>query len=172
MRADFDELPTTAQEPRDGLSLGNMAPHLPVLSSLSTPSPLTCAESPPNVTNIAPTHDPKGGNGTTQRSPVQPGVLSDALPRLPEKKITPTQSQTKLNRPSRDTRTLKPSLKSMPTPIPPTQPKRKTRQPLICTMPGAFPEMPLDVDISSWVLVSPVGSGEVWKVNWFKRLFT
>jgi len=158
-------LPTTVQEPRAGMSLDNMAPHLPVSSSLSTPLPLTCVDLPPNVTNVAPTPDRKVGNGTIQRSLVQPGVLSNALPRSAEKEIAPTQSQTKHNRPSRDTRTPKPSLKSMPS-------KTKTRQPSTRTTPGAFPEMPLDVDISSWVLVSPVSSVEVWKISWFKRLFT
>ncbi|KAH9956001.1 hypothetical protein BC827DRAFT_819776 [Russula dissimulans] len=165
-------LPTIPQEPWAGMSLGDMAPRLPVSSSLSTPSPLTCADSPPNITNIAPTPDPQDGNGTTQRPPVEPSILSNALPRSAEKKITPTRSQTKLNWPSRDIRTPKPSLKSMPTSIKPTPPKRKSRQPTILTMPGAFPEMPLDVDVSSWILVSPVSSAEVWKISWVRRLFT
>jgi hypothetical protein len=167
--------PTTAQEPPETVSsIPDQPPHLARPSTPRSPSLLTSTESPSGFIDVAPLTTPGRGNGTTQPSHTKPTVPSDPLPRSAEKKILPTrkQSQNKINRPTRGASSPKPSAKATPTSILPNTPK--LRQSSFRVMPGAYPGMSVDVDISSWVLISPVSpSVDVSpKLSWITRLFS
>ena len=151
---------------------GGTSAHLLEPPSSHFPSQSTRPDPLPNVIDIAPTVSSERQKGTTQRP-------SNSLPRSEEKKVSPIHSQTKIKRPTRASVTQKPSTKFAPFSLTPRQPgSSETRReaPSRLMMPGAFPGTSLDdADMSSWVLVSPVGPDcqvEVSKRNWFKRMIS
>jgi hypothetical protein len=152
---------------------GGIPPHLLVPPS-SHSSPQSTRNDPPP--NGAPTVNSERQKGTaTQNS-------SNSLPRSEEKKVPLISSQSKFKRPTKACATQKQSsTKFAPSSVTPSQPAQlgpEVRQeaPSRLMMPGAFPGTSLDgVDVSSWVLVSPVGPDcqvEVSKRNWFKRMLS
>lgn len=162
---------TTVQEATENASFpGDLTPNLP---GPSTPgSPLLIATEPPSGSiDVAPLTNPGRGNGTVKISHAQPIIPSSPLPRS-EKKAPAKQSQNKINKSPRSASSLKPSAKVTPSSILPSTPK--ARQSSNRIMPGAYPGMSVDVDISSWVLVSPVTPSVVVpsKTSWISRLFS
>ena len=161
------ERPENVSSPTDGIP-----PHLLVSPSSNSPPKSTAHPTPNAIDDVAPTVSPERQKGTTQRS-------SNSLPRSEEKKVSPIHSQTKIKRSTRAGVTQKPSTKFAPFSLTPNQPgplETRREAPSRLMMPGAFPGTSLDdVDVSSWVLVSPVGPDcqvEVSKRNWFKRIIS
>lgn len=166
--------PNAVQEaPEDASFPGDLPPNLPGPPTPRSPSLLTGTEPPSGSVDIAPLTNPGRGNGTVQLqlSHAQPTIPSNPLPRS-EKKMPPKQSQNKIKKPVRGASSPKPSAKVTPTSILPGTPK--ARQSSIRIMPGAYPGMSVDLDISSWVLVSPVSPSVVVpsKMSWITRLFS
>ncbi|KAF8466093.1 hypothetical protein DFH94DRAFT_781924 [Russula ochroleuca] len=156
--------PTYVQERSERVSSppSSMPPHLPTPPLPPSP-PRT--DPPSKSIDVAPMVGPERRNGTTR-----PSLNSSRQSGEKEKKVS---SITKIKWSTEGTITFKPSAKFGPFSIPPSSPPPKTREaPIRLTMPGAYPEMPLDVDVSSWVLVSPVGPVEGSKGSWFKRFLT
>lgn len=166
------ELPESVSSPPSSMSSHSSAPTLPC-----SPPPSTHTDPPSIPTDPAPKAGPEHRNGTTHRS-------SNELPQSGAKKVSPIRSQIKIK-----SITYKPSIKFASFSIPPPSSTREEPHhhhlssleeqlgaikvaPIHLTMPGAFPGMSLDVDISSWVLVSPGGPVEESKTGWFKRLFS
>ena len=154
--------PESAPLPSSG-----MIPHIPVPPLPSTPPPSTTSTrtDPPSTSiNAAPVVGPERRNERPSNSPPQPG----------EKRASSIQNETKVKWSTGDSITWKPSGKFEPFSIPSSPPPAGKRReaPIRLTMPGTFPGMSVDVDVSSWVLVSPVGPVESSKRSWFKRLFT
>ena len=146
--------------------------HLLVPPSSHPPLPAqsTRTDPPPNAIDVAPTVSSERQKGTTQRS-------SNSFPRSEEKKVP--IHQTKIKRSTRTSVTQKSSTKFASFSLTPSQPGPEARReaPSHLMMPGAFPGTSLDdvdnVDISSWVLVSPADCQvEVSKRSWFKRMFS
>jgi len=154
------------------LSSGGTPPHLLVPPSSHSPPQSTHTDPPPNTIDVAPTVSSERQKGTTQPS-------SNPLPPSEEKKVSLIHSQTKIKRSTRASVTQKSSTKFAPfslTPNQPGTPETRREKPSRLMMPGAFPGTSLDdVDMSSWVLVSPVSPDrqvEVSKRSWFKRMIT
>jgi hypothetical protein len=182
--------PTTVSERPESVSLppSSMPPHIPVPPLPHSSPPSTRTDPPPSSIDLAPKAGLEHRNGTnTQRS-------SNTSPHSGTKKIpSPIRSQIIIK-----SITHKPSIKFASFSIPPSSPTReaphhhhhhlssleeqlgtiKIAPPIRLTMPGAFPgtsldvDIPLDVDISSWVMVGPVSPVEESKPSWFKRLFS
>lgn len=162
--------PTVAHEPPENVSLrpSDSPSHLPVSSTPRSPSLSTCGDPPSGPIDVAPMTHPGRRNGTIQPSHVQPTIPSNLSPRSGEKKMPAKQGQSNFNRPTRGRSAPKPSAKFTPATILPST--TKTRR-SIYVMPGAYPEVSVDVDISSWVLVSPVSPiAEISKTGWISRL--
>lgn len=168
--------PLIVQERPENVSMpGTGIPqHLLVPPSSHSPLPpqSTRTNPPPNAIDVTPTVSSERQKGTTQRS-------SNLLPRSEEKKVSPIHTQTKIKRSTRTSVTQKPSAKFASFSLTPSQPGPETRReaPSHLMMPGAFPGTSLDdvdnVDMSSWVLVSPADCQvEVSKRSWFKRMFS
>jgi hypothetical protein len=164
-----DTQPTTVPGGPESASLpsSGMAPHIPVSPSPSPPPPSTTSTrtDPPSTSiNAAPVVGPERRNERPSNSPPQSG----------EKRASSIQNETKIKWSTGDSITWKPSGKFEPFSIPSSPPPAGKRReaPIRLTMPGTFPGMSVDVDVSSWVLVSPVGPVETSKRSWFKRLFT
>jgi hypothetical protein len=100
---------------------------------------------------------------TLRRPGLQSTVTPNLLPRPEERKPLATQGQA--NGTAYIGGMPKPSAKI--TSIQLEQMAPKSQRLSIRLMPGSL--VPVDVDISSWVIVSPV---EVPKTSWYKRLFT
>ena len=164
--------PPIVQERPDSVTLptSGIPPHSLVPSSSRPP---TRTDPPSNAIDVAPpTARSERQKGNTQRS-------SDSLPRSEEKKMPPIHSQTKIKRPFGASVTQKSSTKFAPfslTPSQPGPPETWREAPSRLTMPGAFPGTSLDdVDMSSWIMVSPltpVYRVEVSRRSWFKRMFS
>ena len=165
--------PTAVQEeaPENASFPGDLTPNSPGPSTPGSPSVLTGTEPPSGSIDVAPLTNPGRGNGTVQLSHAQPTIPSNPLPRS-EKKVPLRQSQNKINKPTRGTSSPKPSAKVTPISILPSAPKARLSS--IRIMPGAYPGMSVDVEISSWVLVSPVSPSVVVpsKISWITRLFS
>jgi hypothetical protein len=167
------QLPIVQERPENvSLPPSGTPQHVLVPPSSHSPSQSTCTDPPPNAIDVAPTVSSERQKGTTQRS-------SNSLSRSEEKKASPIHSQTKNKRSTRASVTQKPSTKFAPFSLTPSQPgSSETRReaPSRLMMPGAFPGTSLDdVDMSSWVLVSPGGPDcqvEIPKRNWFKRMIS
>jgi hypothetical protein len=164
--------PPIVQKRPENVSLppSGTPPHLLVPPSSHSPPQSNRTDPPPNAIDIAPTVSSERQRGTTQCS-------SNSLPRSEEKKVSPIHGQTNIKRSIRASVTQKPSTKFAPfslTPSQPGSPETRREAPSRLKMPGAFPGTSLDdVDMSSWVLVSPVGPDcqvEVSKRSWFKRM--
>jgi len=153
----------------------SIPPQFLVPHSSHSPSQSTRTYPPQNAIDVAPTVVSEHQKGTTQRS-------SNSLPRSEEKKVTLIHSQTKIKRPARTSVTQKPSPKFAPfslTPGQPGPPETRREVPSRLSrlmMPGAFPGTSLDdVDVSSWVLVSPISPDcqvELSKRSWLRRMFS
>ena len=166
--------PSVVQERSENVSLppSGTPAHLLEPPSSHFPSQSTRPDPLPNVIDIAPTVSSERQKGTTQRP-------SNSLPRSEEKKVSPIHIQTKIKWPTSASVTQKPSTKFAPFSLTPRQPgssEARRKAPSRLMMPGAFPGTSLDdADMSSWVLVSPVGPDcqvEVSKKNWFKRMIS
>jgi hypothetical protein len=168
--------PLIVQERPENVSMPptGIPPHVLVPPSSNSPLPpqSTRTDPPPNAIDVAPTVSSERQEGTTQRS-------SNSLPRSEGMKASPTQTKTKIKRSTRTSVTQKPSAKFASFSLTPSQPGPETRReaPSHLMMPGAFPGTSLDdvdnVDMSSWVLVSPADCQvEVSKRSWFKRMFS
>jgi hypothetical protein len=162
------------QERPENVSLppSGIPPHLLVPPSSHSPPQSTHTDPPQNAIDVAPTVSSERQKGSTPCS-------SNSLPRSEEKKVSPIHGQTKIKRSNRASVTQKPSTKFAPfslTPSQPGPPVTRREAPSRLMMPGAFPGTSLDgVDMSSWVLVSPVSPDcqvEVSKRSWFKRMFS
>ena len=165
-------LTTVHETPKNvALSTGDLPPHLPVLPTPHTPSPLNRPEPLSGPIDVAPMTHSVRRNGTIQPSHTQPTIPSNLSSRTEEKKIVSEHSQNKANRSTRGSSSPKPSAKSTPTSILPNS--SKARRSSIRIMPGAYPKTSIDVDISSWVLVSPMSPiPAVPKTGLFARLLS
>ncbi len=166
--------PLTAQERPESMPLppSGLPPHFPAPLSSHPPPPSTHPDPPSSFLDVSSTVGSERQNGTTQRS-------SSSLLRSAEKKVSPLRGQTKIKGPTRASITQRQSAKFTPfsiLPSPPAPLEAGREAPSRLMMPGAFPGTSLDdVDMSSWVLVSPVGPDfqvEVSNRNWFKRMFS
>ncbi|KAI0287769.1 hypothetical protein BC826DRAFT_738871 [Russula brevipes] len=160
--------PTTVQDPGQNLPRypRDFQQHPPVLSSPQPPSFLNRTDPPPNQVGVAPMTDPRCESGTSQHPHTQPTNTPNPLPRSEENKVPPTGSQAKITRSTLSNLSPKPSATIAPCPL------KIAQSPMRLTMPGAFPGTSLDVDVSSWVLVSPGGPVEAPKTGWFKRIIS
>ena len=163
------ERPENVSPPPSGI-----LPHFLVPPSSHSSPQSTCTDPPPNAIDVPLTRTVSSERQIlkvmTQRS-------SNSLPQSEEKKVPPIHNQTKLKESTRNGVTQKSSTKSVPsslTPCQPGPPATRREAPSRLTMPGTFPGTLLDdMDMSSWVLVSPVNPDcrvEVPKRSWFKRM--
>ena len=162
---------TAVQETPENVALptSDLPPHSPVLPT-PTSFPLNRREPPLGPIDVAPMTHSGRRNGAIQPY-AQSTIPSNLSPQSEEKEIVSKQSRNKVNRSTRGSSHPKPSEKPTPMSILPNS--SKTRRSSIRVMPGAYPETSIDVDISSWVLVSPVSAiAEVPKTGLFARLLS
>lgn len=162
--------PPIVQERQENVSFppGGIPPHL-LMPPPSHSSQSTRIDPPSNAIDVAPTVSPERA---TQRS-------SNSIPLSEREKVSPIHNYSKIRRSTRTSVTQRPSTKFAAFPLTPSEagtPENRREAPSRLKMPGAFPGTSLeDADMSSWVLVSPVGPEcqlEVPKRNWFKRMFS
>ena len=156
---------TTVQERPESVSPpppSSMPPHFP---APPLPSSLPRTGPPSKPIDVVPIVGTERQNGTN----TWPSSKSSRQSGEKKKKVS---SITKVEWSTEGSITFKPSAKFGPFSIPPPSSPPKTQEaPIRLTMPGAYPEISLDADVSSWVLVSPVGPIESSKGSWFKRIF-
>ena len=155
------------------LTPSGIPPQLLVPPLSHSPHQSTRTDPSPNAIDVA------APMVSSERQKETTPLSSNSLPPPEEKKVSPIRGQTNIKRSTRASVTQKPSTKFTPfslTPNEPRPPGTRREAPSRLTMPGAFPGTLLDdVDMSSWVLVSPVNPDcrvEVSKRSWFKRMFS
>lgn len=159
------------QEQPENVSLppSGIPPHLLVPPPSHSPLQSTRTDPPPNAIDVSP----------TVRSELATQCSSNSIPQSEGGRVSPIHTHSKIGRPTRASVTQKPSTKFALFSLTLSEagtPENRREAPSRLRMPGAFPGTSLeDADMSSWVLVSPVGPEcqlEVSKRNWFKRMFS